>query len=274
MKSANALIIKENPVLKFVLALLILMAFSCSKEELYNDLESLEGDEVIEIGTHNVSGKIGELFSKYTYITAPNGGRVELLGTSGVSNEQMRYARDILTQYLITNGERYNRGHKKIVANSMANKKTALTFWDNENQAEANVGKVATLGYNVQDLYATESLDSGNRDASYEEILHLVHNYGIAPTLFKYQDRLQKANDDAIEKGIWKPRMGADDLPKADFDDEYFAALMDCYLGLWEGKGSTFDGAYAPSSKVELKSTDPTGYQLIRDLFGDIKKVR
>jgi hypothetical protein len=250
-----------------------LLFVSCSKEELYNDLETLVGDGVIEINEKNVSGNIGKIFSKYSYVNTPNGGRIEIFGTSKVSDEQMLYAKDILKQYLTSEGTLYKKKHKKVIANSMANKKTALTFWDNEQQAESNIDKVVKLGYNIQDLYATESLNSGNRDASYEEILHMVHNYGIAPTLFKYQDRLQKANNNAIKKGIWKPRTGAEDLPKADFDDEYLAALMDCYLGLWEGQSNTM-GGYEPTSKQEQKAKDPIGHQLILDLFGDINTVR
>jgi len=251
-------------------ALLLVFVTSCTKEKLYSDLKSLDGDGVIEIGSHNVHGAIGKTFSKYIYVTAPNGGRVEIFGTSGVNDEQMVYARDILNQYLTIEGDVY--GTKEYVANSMANKKCALVFWDTEEQYEDNIGKVSIVGYNVQDLYATESWGSGNRDASYEEILHMVHNYGIAPTAPLFQDALQKANDDAIAKGVWNP--WGDDLPKSDFEDEYFAALMDCYLGLWENMGSTMYDAYTPSSKTEMQEVDPVGYKLIRDVFGDIERVR
>jgi hypothetical protein len=247
---------------------------ACSRDELYNDLEALKGEGVIEINKHKVSGKIGKVFSKYTYLVAPNGGRIEIFGTSGVSNMQMLYARNVLNLYLTSEGVLYKSKHKEIIANSLANKKAALSFWDNQKQAEENLGKLEFEGYSFQDLYATESIGSGNRDASYEEILHLVHNFGIAPTLFKYQDRLQKANDAAIKKGIWHPGRDTDDLPKADYDDEYFAALMDCYLGLWEGKGGTMGGEFSPSSQKELKLNDPAGYQLIKDLFGDIQLLK
>ncbi|GEM_PF-5069759 len=257
---------------KLLVFLFVIMAFACNKKKLYSDLNHLKGDGVIKISSDNVSGQIGKIFSKYLYTTAPNGGRIEIFGTSGVSDDQMLYAREILEQYLTCSGNVYKSIHKQAIANSMANKKCAMVFWDTEEQYESNMSKLIFSGYNLQDLYATESWGSGNRDASYEEILHLVHNYGIAPTLFNYQKRLQKANDDAIDKGIWKPWGG--DLPKADFDDEYFAAVMDCYLGLWSGQGGTMGGSYSPSDKDELKSIDPVGYKLIEDLFGDIKPVR
>ncbi|MCT4590674.1 MAG: hypothetical protein N4A71_22800 [Carboxylicivirga sp.] len=260
----------KNCFLPVIVAVVMALS-SCGKEKLYADLSKLSGTGVIEIGPHNVSGKIGEVFSKYIYVTAPNGGRIEIFGTSGVSKDQMIYARDIMHQYLTCDGTVYKTRHKEIIANSMANKRSALVFWDTQEQYEANISKVSGAGYNVQDLYATESLGSGHRDASYEEILHLIHNYGIAPTLFEYQAKLQKANDDAITKGIWNP--WGDDLPKADFDDEYFAAVMDCYLGLWEGQGGTMGGSYKPSSREEIKEQDPVAYQLIMDLFGDIQPI-
>jgi len=257
---------------KIHILLLIITLASCGKEKLYSDLESLSGSGVIEIGENNVRGKIGEVFSKYTYTTAPNGGRIEIFGTSGVADDQMLYAREILEEYLYSEGKAYLRKHKEFIANSMANKRTALAFWDTEEQYESEMIKVSHAGYNLQDLYATESWGSGNRDASYEEILHLVHNYGIEPTLFAYQEKLQRANDDAISKGLWTP--WEDELPESDFDDEYFAALMDCFLGLWEGQQGTMNGTYKPSSRAEMKIQDPVGYQLIIDLFGNILPVR
>jgi hypothetical protein len=254
--------------MKSVFILFIIIALTaCNKEELYSDLGKLSGTGVIEIGTHNVSGIIGEVFSKYIYTTAPNGGRIEIFGTSGVSDDQMLYAREVLEQYLICDGLVYKRKYKEIIANSMVNKRSAMVFFDTEEQYRANISKVAIAGYNVQDLYATESWGSGNRDASYEEILHLVHNYGIAPTLFNYQNKLQKANDDAIDKGLYNP--DRDDLPKADFDDEYFAYIMDCYLGL-----ATEGRQYKLTTRAEMQAQDPAGYQLILELFGDIKPVR
>ncbi len=256
----------------FLIGLIFIVALSsCGKYILYSELSDLSGTGVIEIGPHNVSGNIGKIFSKYVYTTAPNGGRIEIFGTSGVSDDQMIYAREIIEQYLTSDGLIYKQKHKAIIANSLANKRSAMVFWDSEDQYEANISKVSGIGYNVQDLYATESWDSGRRDASYEEILHLVHNYGISPTLFEYQSRIQKANDDAIKSGLWKPW---GDLPKADFDDEYFAAAMDCYLGLWEGQGATLGGAYKPSSRAEMQDQDPVGYKLILDLFGEIEPVR
>lgn len=251
--------------------LLMLSLFSCKKEELYSDISSLSGTGVIDIGTHNVSGNIGEVFSKYMYYVTPNGGRINIFGTSGVSDDQMMYAREILDQYLTIKGDVYHTVHKEIIANSMSNKETALVFFDTQAQYEDNIRKVANLGYNVQDLYATESWDSGNRDASYEEILHMVHNYGISPTLIEFQAALQIANDDAISSGLWSPW---GDLPSADYDDEYLAALMDCYLGLWDGQGGTMGGSYTPSNRTEMLAQDPVGHQLILDLFGEIETVR
>jgi len=244
---------------------------SCNKERLFNDLSELSGTGVIQISSDNVSGKIGEIFSKYIYTTVPNGGRVEIFGTSGVSDEQMEYARDILEHYFATDGTTYNSQVKEIIANSMANKKSAMVFFDNQELSESSLLKLIGTGYNFQDLYASESLNSGNRDASYEEILHLVHNYGIAPTLFEYQNLLQQANDAAIANGLYTP---ASDLPKADYEDEYFAAIMDCYLGLWVGTDGTMFGEYTLTSKEEMQAQDPAGYKLIQDLFGDIQLVR
>ena len=254
----------------FFVFLFFSIFFSCSTD-VHFDLEKLSGEGVIRIDSDNVSGKIGKVFSKYVYYTAPNGKRINIFGTSGVSDQQMIYAKKILIQYLTIDGEKYKRKHKKLIANSMANKKAAMSFFDTQEMAEKKLGEIIFTGFNFQDLYATESYGSTDRDASYEEILHLVHNYGIDTTLKEYQDRVQKANDSGIKNEIWNP--STEDLPVADYDDEYLAAVMDCYLGLWKDKTSTMEGEYKPFTKENLKQYDPEGYQLIVDLFGDIQLI-
>lgn len=251
--------------------LIILFVVSCGKEKLYHDVHALSGEGVIEINEGNVRGNIGEIFSKYIYLTASNQKRIDIFGTEGVSDEQMEYVRDIFNNYFNTEGQLYSRSAKQIIANSMANKKSALVFFDTEEQYEDNILQVSLLGYNVQDLYASESLNSGERDASYEEILHLVHNYGISPTLYQYQSQLSEAANNAVSRGLYTP---PEDVGSADYDDEYFAAIMECFLGFWEGTDGTFDGEYTPSSKQDMINQDPDGYALIRDLFGDIQPVQ
>lgn len=261
---------KLNQILTILVVIVI--SSSCQKEKLYTELSQLSGTGIIKIDNNNISGNIGKIFSKYIYTTAPNGKRIEIFGTSGVSDDQMEYAREILVQYLTIDGDVYSGEVKKAIANSMANKKTALAFFDTQEQYEANISKLLFTGYNIQDLYASESWGSGNRDASYEEILHMVHNYGIAPVLLEFQERIQKANDEAIANGLWKPWSN---LPKSDYDDEYLGGLMDTYVGLWEGTGTSYgQGSYKPTTKDEMKTLDPKGYKIIRDLFGDIKTVR
>ena len=116
-------------------------------------------------------------------------------------------------------------------------------------------------------------------DAAFEEIWHLVHDYGIKPTLPDMVAEMRRANDEAEDKG-WKG--WPEDEPQ-EHPNEYVGVLIDNYLDLWtvrpkkyEGRdltpedvpdGTSHFGRYFANSRAKLKELDPNGYQLVEKFF-------
>ncbi|GIR88546.1 MAG: hypothetical protein CM15mP87_00380 [Candidatus Neomarinimicrobiota bacterium] len=73
-------------------------------------------------------------------------------------------------------------------------------------------------------------MNSSERDATYEEVLHFVHNYGIKNSFPAMQTAIDVAMSAAMSNGYYLP---LSDIPEEDYDDEYLALLMEVYFGLW-----------------------------------------
>lgn len=247
-----------------------LFFLNCSQEHLITTLQDLDiskaPNKVVPI-PDDFNEKINEVFTKYTKYTAPNGRPIHIFGQGGVSDEKMARARDILEMYLTpVKNSKYGTA-KSFIADSMADRNAALAFFDTQESYEENISKLGLLPFNFQDLYATESHLEGeqntDRDASYEEILHLTQDYGITPTMPLYQKEIQAASDESVAKNIYKP---PEELPKVDYDQEYLATIWDAYLDLWKGK-SQKNPEFPYSSREELKAKDPKSYAIIEAFF-------
>ncbi|MFQ5721717.1 MAG: hypothetical protein ACE5GI_04440 [Candidatus Aminicenantales bacterium] len=237
----------------------------------------------------NVPAIYKDVFVKYTKIIAPNGKPIHLLAQDGWSNYQIKKARNVL-QYLLTSmpGSIYG-SDKTAVANSMADRKAAMVLFNTEEdmrQAMSGpLGEKAEL--NMQDLRANECPAEGTedymnhitRDASFEEIWHLVHDNGVKQVLPEMIAEMRIANDAAAKKG-W--RAWPEDQPQ-EHPNEYMGVLLDNYFDLWavkpkkyEGRdiapgaipdGTSHFGRYFANSRAKMKKLDPHGYALIEKFF-------
>ena len=249
------------------IALLLVFTFcSCSKEHLITTLQEIDisksKNQVVPI-PENFEQSINEVFSKYTKVTAPNGRPIHIFAQNNVPDEKIARARNILKMYLTpVKNSKYGTA-KFFVANSMADRNAALVFFNTSDSYEEGMSKLGSIPFNTQDLYATESYlegqIQGSRDATYEEILHMVQDYGITPTLPLYQKEIQEACDESVANDIYKP---PGELPKLDYDQEYLATVWDAYIDLWKENASTNE-EYPYSSREEVKEKDPKGYAMV-----------
>ncbi len=123
-------------------------------------------------------------YSKYIDYTAPNGKPIRIVAMDKVSDEQMLKAYNLLSFYLTSN-DNYD---KTAIANAMADKGALLNML-NGADGDGSAPDEALMG---QPLYQMEVPVAGSkwyqkndyehRDASYEEIFHIVHDYGIGTT--------------------------------------------------------------------------------------------
>jgi len=214
------------------------------------------------------------LFSKYTKVLAPNGKPIHIFGQSGVSDLQVARAREILKYHLTdVPGTQYGED-KAAVANRMGDVRATLCYTDSQLKAFALYEIIDETKLATQDLYATESPVEGSyeyinnkgkpgerftRDASYEEIFHLVHGKGMEQVIPAYHKEIAEAEKIAVkEKRYFYGRLAP---------HEYIITGFDLYFGLWDhdpqGNGKSFGDEYPFHTKVEMKEGDPLLYDLV-----------
>jgi hypothetical protein len=218
------------------------------------------------------------LFSKYTKHIAPNGKPIHIFAQSGVSDLQVVRAREIL-KYHLTDATGTIYGHDKTaLANRMADVRATLMYTDTEIKSFAMRPILRDSELRLQDLYATESPVEGSyeyihnkarpgrrftRDASYEEIMHLVHAKGLEDVLPEYHQEIVEAEKAAVKAGIYRYGRLA--------PHEYIITGFDIYFGLWDhnpqGDGKSFGDEYEYHTKEEMKAGDPALYDLVEKFW-------
>lgn len=218
------------------------------------------------------------LFSKYTKHVAPNGKPIHIFAQSGVSDLQVVRAREIL-KYHLTDAPGTQYGSNKVaIANRMADVRATLVYTDTEAKSFAMRPILKDTELRIQDLYATESPVEGSyeyihnkarpggrftRDASYEEIMHLVHAKGLEDILPAYHKEIAEAEKIAVEAGIYNYGRPA--------PHEYIITGFDIYFGLWahnpQGDGRSFGDEYPFHTRAEMKAGDPLLYDLVEKFW-------
>ena len=291
---------------KFALVFLIFglcVFISCGKQNNdAQDIEKAQADRVtlpdidisqspngIVILTENVPQVIRDVFVKYTKIYAPNGKPIHILAQDGWTDDQIKKGRNVL-EFILTDFPGSEYGHDKSgIANAMADRKATMVFFNTEpDLRKAFQGPLrGATDLSMQDLRANENPAEGDddymnhitRDASFEEIWHLVHDNGIKQVLPEMIAEMRKANDLAEKKG-W--RGWPDDEPD-EHPNEYVGVLIDNYYDLWtvrpklyEGRdiapedvpeGQSHFGRYFAASRELMKENDPAGYGLMEKFF-------
>jgi hypothetical protein len=103
------------------------------------------------------------------------------------------------------------------------------------------------------------------RDASVEEITHLIHRGGIMQAYPEVQERLERATAAAVERGFYRPQDG---LPADDYPDEYLAYGLDIFYGARQRR--VFEGM--PLTPENLEKIDPELYEILSFLFPSRKE--
>jgi len=125
------------------------------------------------------------------------------------------------------------------------------------------------LGIRSQDLEDEEIIpdylrlggpEGLRRDASVEEITHLIHRGGIMPAYPEVQARLERATQAAMERGFYRPQDG---LPADSYADEYLAYGLDIFYGAHQRR--SFNGT--PLTPENFKMVDPELFEILSFLF-------
>jgi hypothetical protein len=221
---------------------------------------------------------VRDLFVKYTRIVAPNGRPIHLFAQDKVTDEMLVRAREVMRFYLTdAPGTKYG-ADKSGVANAMGDRRATLVYFNRERDAErAFRGGLGDLDIFGQDLYATESVvegsvgyrDNSTRDATLEEVFHLVHGAGIQPALPEYHDRIEEATRAAIQGKRWFTN--AEWKREGCEPHEYIISVIDVIYGLWahdpDGNGESFHGEYRYCTPAAAIEHDALGVEVLREFL-------
>lgn len=235
--------------------------------------------------TNELEGAAKKYYSKYIDYIAPNGKPIRLLSMDKVTDEQLLYAYNMLSFYL----ESYDKIDKTVIANRMADTNTTLIIPNGADRDGKTPQAAMTLGQNLNQMEIANvgskwyvDCDYEHRDASFEEIFHMVHDYGIgitqnpgaAPKITKIiaeaeQNALPTKEADWGKKGLWGLNSvdWLKELSKeGSLEQEYIVSVIDSFYGLWEpwkdGKGGMW-GIYVAKNRAEIGQKDPMGKEAL-----------
>lgn len=287
----------------FSLALIvtILISISCKKDNPSkpDKPDKPNGGGDVELGIESViPPSLGDIyvnnFNRYTKVVAPNGGAIHIVAQTLITDEQIVRCRSILEHYLADLKGSVYGANKSSIANNMANRKSVLCLLngqDDESNPVAEQVEGQPLFQNEIQVeggswYMTQNYDY--RDAAFEEILHFVHDNGIGidgdseykpvGLMVAFQAEIRAAQENAVEKKIWYgDEQWMIDLAKENsLTQEYLAAVIDAYYGLWgawtdnnvpESETHSMWGFYMPKVRGEIEDEDPEGNKLMTNKF-------
>ena len=267
----------------------LIFIFSCSNDN--SDNQQI-GQANLELGIENIiPSNLGKEYSanfnRYTKVVTPNGGKIHIVAQSNLSDEQIVRARSTLEHFLKNYpGSKYGN-NKSELANKMAENGAILTLLNGQDDGNnpIEVSGQALFENEIQveghPWYINQDYNN-HRDATYEEILHLVHDYGIGidghnsfpGAMPKYQSEIRQAQKNALSTNLWG--IGADKWINELTDEnsltqEYLAALIDSYYGLWGGwtDSNTHGmwGIYVAKTRNEIFLEDPVGGEIMNNKF-------
>lgn len=243
-----------------------------------------------DLGITSVPASLGSNYTSnfvnYTSVTTPNGGTIHIVAQNLITNEQIVRCRGILEHYLKNFPGSIYGTDKSAVANKMAENGALLTLLNGQDDGNNPVQ------VDGQPLFQNEIQVEGNswytnqnyeyRDAAYEEILHLVHDYGIgvdgpnsnpggAP---QFQSEIRAAQQNGLTNNLWG--IGASNwitelTAENSLSQEYLASVIDSYYGLWgawtESSTHGMWGLYIAKTRAEITTEDTMGQELLGNKF-------
>jgi hypothetical protein len=228
-------------------------------------------------------------YCKYTAVVAPNGKPIHIFAQNEISNDQLIFARDILAFYLEdVPGKEYGADKSAIAATMTENGAILVMRNGYDGKFRLNI-----RGLRGQSLYDEEVLPIGTpeyldtdgyRDASFEEIIHMVQDTGIGIDIEGYdkgaapefQKEIRAALNNAhFTNKLWghgnerRARWIAELTEEGSLTQEYLAAIVDSYYGLW-GANKTREtgiGGYVVKTRMAIAEKDPMGYAIMEKFF-------
>jgi len=194
-------------------------------------------------------------------------GPMRFFATETVDPEKVEYAAKVANALL----SKDRKGSGRI-SEYLGQKNVVMTIFKTFEERNTSIGFYMhgrSLGLQTQDLEDEEIIPDYlrlggprnlRRDASVEEITHLIHRGGIMEAYPGVQKRLEHATQEAVKRGFYRPQDG---LPADDYPDEYLAFGLDIYYGVRSHR--SYKGT--PLKAENLKVLDQELYDILTFLF-------
>ena len=211
---------------------------------------------------------------------------LKFYATKGVAPQKIEHAARVADALLLkdrNNGGAITRrveqaGAAMIIFKNFEERNTAIEFYM---YADGFKGQDLQDEEIIPDYFRLGGPTDMRRDASIEEITHLIHDGGIIPAYPDLQQRLEEATRAAIDRKLFRPWDG---LPEDSFSHEYLTIGLEIYYGGRQhattmGRTTNEDGSPrqpafrlttgndVPLTADNLKRYDPTLYEIIEFLF-------
>jgi len=269
--------------------LLSIIFSSCSND---SSIDQPMGQANLELRIENIipnslGKEYSNNFNRYTNVVTPNGGKIHIVAQSNLTDEQIVRARSTLEHFLENyQGSKYG-SDKSELANKMSENGAILTLLngqdDGNNPVEVNGQALFENEIQVEGhpWYINQEYNN-HRDATYEEILHLVHDYGIGidghnsfpGAMPEYQSEIREAQKTALSNNLWgidAERWINELIDENSLTQEYLAALIDSYYGLWgawtDSNTHGMWGIYVAKTRDEILTEDPIGAEIMNNKF-------
>ena len=269
--------------------LLSIIFSSCSND---SSIDQPMGQANLELRIENIipnslGKEYSNNFNRYTNVVTPNGGKIHIVAQSNLTDEQIVRARSTLEHFLENYpGSKYG-SDKSELANKMSENGAILTLLngqdDGNNPVEVNGQALFENEIQVEGhpWYINQEYNN-HRDATYEEILHLVHDYGIGidghnsfpGAMPEYQSEIREAQKTALSNNLWgidAERWINELIDENSLTQEYLAALIDSYYGLWgawtDSNTHGMWGIYVAKTRDEILTEDPIGAEIMNNKF-------
>ena len=275
-------------VMILLVSVILTVPFASAQVVTLPDIDISGSPNGIVLLPMNTPSVFTDLFSRYTKIIAPNGKPIHFLAQDDWSDDKIIKAKKVMEHFLTDYPYSLHGSNKEAVANAMSDRKSTMTLYNNSVAARAaREGLRGATDLALQSMWANEITVEGDddymnqitRDATFEEVLHLVQRRGIMNALPEYQAKIEAAHEAYLAKGKYDP---GDDSHRYSAN-EYYAAQYDIYLDLWVVPGTRWEGrdqtpagmerqAYAWSlhvanNRTQLLEADPLGFELLTNFF-------
>jgi len=191
--------------------------------------------------------------------------------TQGVDPRKVDYAASIASALLLKDRERggpitsevEKAGASMIIFKNFEERNTAIEFYMHSDDFRGQDLQDEEI---IPDYFRLGGPVDMRRDASIEEITHLIHDGGIFAAYPDVQARLEKASYAAIDNKLYRPWDG---LPEDSFSHEYLTIGLEIYYGgrqRAKTMGSTTNEDGSPRQPAFRLTTDNNVYMTADNL--------